>query len=384
MSKVTRKPVSRPGSARTAATSSAIRRHTTAPKSATTRRHTGAISKPTVPKSAPGGPRVSKTKLGAEDLEAEYLRVNAQLEAQAANLLSEADTILKRQEEKLLSPNTSVDFELSEIEDDQAIESQLEEGTSMVYRDLLGKSLDSLTPEPKKNNSPRKSPSSAKQGGKGGPVDEFLATIADVDNETAIRLLNAQLRATQEALTTAHEEVKTLALETKSKGDEIKGLTSENSKLKRTTQVAQDQAEKLRSDLEDKLVKLRTSENQIRSMKKEIDEMRRSQKQIESKNNTLQIRLNRAQEEAENLSKNASRSRQSTSHTNEEVRKELDDLRQHNKQLLSQRKELAEAFKKQLQLIDILKRQKLHVEAARVLQFSEEEFVKALDWGVDT
>jgi hypothetical protein len=53
-----------------------------------------------------------------------------------------------------------------------------------------------------------------------------------------------------------------------------------------------------------------------------------------------------------------------------------------NKVLTAQKKELMAAFKKQLKLIDILKRQKLHIEAARVLQFSEDEFVKTMDWGV--
>lgn len=33
-----------------------------------------------------------------------------------------------------------------------------------------------------------------------------------------------------------------------------------------------------------------------------------------------------------------------------------------------------------MKLIDVLKRQKMHLEAAKVLQFAEQEFLNALDW----
>jgi len=47
--------------------------------------------------------------------------------------------------------------------------------------------------------------------------------------------------------------------------------------------------------------------------------------------------------------------------------------------LRGQRADLLQAFRKQAKLIDVLKRQKMHLEAARLLAFTEEEFTKTLE-----
>ncbi len=44
-----------------------------------------------------------------------------------------------------------------------------------------------------------------------------------------------------------------------------------------------------------------------------------------------------------------------------------------------QRADLLQAFRKQMRLVELLKRQRAHVEAARMLAFSEENFARALE-----
>ena len=50
------------------------------------------------------------------------------------------------------------------------------------------------------------------------------------------------------------------------------------------------------------------------------------------------------------------------------------------KRLERQRSDLIAGFKKQTRLIGVLKKQRAHMEAAKLLSFTEEEFTKALDW----
>ncbi|CAF0739324.1 unnamed protein product [Didymodactylos carnosus] len=228
--------------------------------------------------------------------------------------------------------------------------------------------------------------------------DVLPAAAKDMGTEAKIRFLKARLRVMQEELERMHTEcIKRVSEDMHadagtlpySLDDENEKLTikmketdDERSRLSRVITSLQDQLEKHKKLSTDSKTKLDTTEIELSSVKKEIDQMKRQTKKQSQEQNQSDTKLNRALEEAERYKQQLQKMQSTTKDLTEQDKKKIEQLTNENRKLEKQRLELMNAFKRQLKLIDVLKKQKLHLEASKLLQFTEEEFVKAIEWNV--
>ncbi|KAM8907153.1 testis-expressed protein 9 isoform 3-T4 [Lycaon pictus] len=184
------------------------------------------------------------------------------------------------------------------------------------------------------------------------------------------------------------EELDNVVYECNKKENEIQNLKSQIKNFEedcmrqqRTINLQQSQTEKYKTLFEELNKKCDGLQQQLSSAEKELESKRRLQKQAATSQSATEVRLNRALEEAEKYKLELSKSRQNNKDIANEEHQKIEALKSENKKLEKQKGELMIGFKKQLKLIDILKRQKMHIEAAKMLSFTEEEFMKALEWG---
>merc|ERR1740127_262623 len=132
------------------------------------------------------------------------------------------------------------------------------------------------------------------------------------------------------------------------------------------------------ANAEAKLHDLETVKSQLLKEKDQLDLQHRKS---EAENASKEAKLNHAAEECERLKaklKEVSGQDRDRAHSE---RREVERLTNEVRKLERQRSELISAFKKQMRLIDVLKRQRAHMEAAQVLAFTEEEFIRILELG---
>ncbi|XP_037926983.1 testis-expressed protein 9 [Hermetia illucens] len=113
---------------------------------------------------------------------------------------------------------------------------------------------------------------------------------------------------------------------------------------------------------------------------REMESLKRELRLLTQTNANLEKRLYRANEELENVKNTLTSVREADRELQETVRKEKDDHIRQLKTLKKQRSELLSAYKKQLFLMDNLKRQTVCLEQARLISFAEKEFTKVLEW----
>ncbi|CAB1339396.1 unnamed protein product, partial [Coregonus sp. 'balchen'] len=266
--------------------------------------------------------------------EEEYKRINAELEAKTAELVRQAEQVMSDQNEVLSKP---ISFHLDvDIEDEDEEED---------FRNV-----------------------------------NML--------ESSVRKPTAKIRFLKAKLCVMQEELNRLAYECNKKDDansslstNIKGIEEDRTRLQKTTNIQQTQIEKHRTLAEESNRKCDGLQQEVTALQKEIEGLKRAQKQAATNHSAVEVRLNRALEEVERSKTQLSKIKQMSKDTADQAHKKIETLKAENKKLEKQKAELIVGFKKQLKLIDILKRQKMHFEAAKMLSFTEEEFMKALDWG---
>lgn len=212
--------------------------------------------------------------------------------------------------------------------------------------------------------------------------DDILPEAAeDMGSEALIRFLKAKLRVMQEEMDSLCQENSEKDKQLHASEAKVKELSDQNTKLQRSQQSLQSHIEKYKQTTDSLRHRCEGLEAQLVSLRKEVDGMKSAQRKAASSHGALEVRLNRALEEAEKHKTALQKARSESKDSTKQEHQRIDLLIAENKQLEKQRSELIAAFKKQMKLIDILKRQKMHFEAAKMLSFTEEEFVKALDWG---
>ncbi|KAL3885143.1 hypothetical protein ACJMK2_025238 [Sinanodonta woodiana] len=370
-----------------------------------------------------------KSRPGTSDLlsrEEEYKKLNAELEAKTANLVKEAEEVLRDQENILsksrLLDNINTDEFLKEFDEDLA--GPNEDNGSTAKKSARPLSSTKMTNQSRPQSKTKKT-ASAKSRLKSGklnaaddvavPDDAFLTELrdfslqhaitniegqleqgnipddqdddvlpqgaTDMGAEATIRFLKAKLRVMQEELDRIAQECAKKDEENSTLTAKLKEMEDERGRLYRTNATQQSQIEKFKKISEDAQGKSDSLENQLSGLRKELDQINRSQKQQLTSQNATEVRLNRALEEIERYKDQVQKAKLTSKETTDQEKKRVEQLLTENKRLEKQKNELMAGFKKQLKLIDILKRQKMHVEAAKMLSFSEEEFVKALEWG---
>jgi DNA repair exonuclease SbcCD ATPase subunit len=195
------------------------------------------------------------------------------------------------------------------------------------------------------------------------------------------RLAKARIAALRDELSAHARDLRDAKSRVKDKDAELKTVLQEKASLAKILKQTQNALEKEKRLAQDARDALEQKAREVSEARKEAERNSRGVKASEAETKSRDVRLNRALEEVERYKNMLTDARDETKGGGAESRREAAQLRVECRKLERQKQELVNAFKKQNKLVDVLRKQKIHLEAARVVQFAEEEFLSVLEKG---
>lgn len=198
------------------------------------------------------------------------------------------------------------------------------------------------------------------------------------DKVNVQKVLTAKINVLQKEIDNSLQNIsekETIIKELQQENKNLLDQEKKNTKILTATKINLEKSSSTILDLKKTKADL---ESRIQELQKEMDLANRERKNAIADGNAKEARLNRALQENEKLKNLLAKASSQVKESSESYKSRFDSLFIENQRLIKQKSDLLLAYKKQGQLIDVLKKQKMHLESVGLLGFTEEEFVKLL------
>jgi len=196
-----------------------------------------------------------------------------------------------------------------------------------------------------------------------------------------VRSQHLRILALQEELAKTIAELAARSSEVQDLRQEANKASVDHQRLQKAHATLEQTQEREKKRMAEIDRKSQDTQREIADLNKERDALDVQKRKLEAELVSKDARVNRLTEECERYKTAAKDLGNQDRDRAVADRRETDRLQSEVRKLERQRAELVNAFKKQMKLIDVLKRQRAHVEAARVLSFTEDEFIRILELG---
>jgi hypothetical protein len=216
----------------------------------------------------------------------------------------------------------------------------------------------------------------------GSSAAALLMPDPDLPTDVQLKLLRAHLEHAIDEAASAERDAARLKSDLATSRKEVHKLSEEVARSTRTLSATETAANKARASA----ASAEARENDLRVQLQQLQQQQSTSSKTKHAGGShnepsaaIEARLHRAQDEIEKLRSQLATERKENTDAIALMKKDLEIASEKAKKSERQRGELLAAFKKQLKLVDILRRQRVHMEAARMLAFAEEEFVRIME-----
>ncbi|KIY97543.1 Testis [Monoraphidium neglectum] len=201
------------------------------------------------------------------------------------------------------------------------------------------------------------------------------------NSEATIRLLKARVRALEEQMQVAVDGAAGRDAALAESQREVRALQQDKAAAAKAHKALEAQVERYKRAAQSAREAQAAQEAALKEREREEAKAGSSRKLAEQESRAREVRLARALEEVERHKALLQEVKAQERDGRDVAKTDYQRLAADHAKLERQKNTLLAAFRKQLRLIDVLRRQKAHLEAARCLAFTEEEFMRALETG---